>query len=383
MSEQLAVVLRVDDDLLAPHPSVFGIDPHTRCLSLVAAISASPAWGRLRDRARLAVRPDQGLIGLFGSFQPEDRPALAALGWQTAGLLRRLRPVSYDDVAEACLDLAGQLQTVVASLGGNAYRMEPIPRGGHIVTGLLAYALGGVSDGGREPKADPVTILVDDCALSGTRLRQQIAAHPGRTLVVALLHAHPDLMRHVREAEGSVRATLAARDLVDHAPERPDYVDWHARWSVRTPDDYWTGDPDHVCYPWNEPDALIWNYVTKTAETAWRVVPPSWCLKNRVDGHVEDIQRCEPAAGDLQPTAQVIWANTGDGVLAVADGSDEVVLLRGDVAAAWEAIVRTGTRVAALQALAGDDTVPGRAQRLDLIVNSLVARSLLEAPVSG
>jgi hypothetical protein len=365
-TEPVAAVLPADDRLLARHVDLYGPDGASRTASLAHALASSPAWDRLRDEARLVVRPDVGLIGVVGSIRSEDRSLVDALGWQVRDLLTRLRPVPHGEVRETCLDLAREIRERLdpAELAGA--RLVGIPRGGLIVAGLLGYALGvRPAQVGSSGPTTGLTIIVDDCAISGTRLREQLRKQPGEVLV-ALLHAHPELCRRVEAAEPRVKACLAARDLVDHAPRRPDYPQWKQRWEERSRQDYWTGDPDHVCYPWNEPDALIWNPARGHAEAGWRVVPPSWCLKNTAESHDGDVQLCRPAGAEVTPVETVVWAELGDSVVVAGLDQPKALVLRGSASAMWRAVVAHGNRAIAAEATATAYGQPIERVRRDL-----------------
>jgi hypothetical protein len=379
MAESIAALLPIDDGLLAAHADLYGPDASARSIALAQALASSPAWARLRDDAALAVRPDVGLIGILGAVKPQDRALADALGWQVHGLLDRLRPVPYSEVHQACLDLAEQLRRQLRPGELPGCRLIGIPRGGQIVAGLLAYALDLRPEEMviNRPRA-PLTILVDDCALSGARLRERLREHESG-VIVALLHAHPDLCRRVEEAESRVRACLVARRLDDHAPQREDYAEWKRRWVERSPHEYWTGDPDHVCYPWNEPDALVWNAAADRAEAGWRVVPPSWCIKNRVESHAADVQICVAAGGEVTPAERVVWADVDDAVILAALDHPEALVLRDTAAAMWRALLASGSRRIASEVMAaayGQSTVRIRAD-LDRFIDSLKARNLV------
>jgi hypothetical protein len=380
MIERVAALFRVNDDLLAAHEDVYGADPTTRCVALTAALASSPPWTRLRRGAFLVVRPDTGLVGLLGSVASEDHALVDALGWQVEDLVRRLRPVTYREAEAACLDLADRLRQRMTPDQVRSARVVGIPRGGLIVAGMLAYALQ-TRDTGVNWNADAATIIVDDCALSGLRLRESLVHHQGEPVLLALLHAHPDLCRRVEELEPSVQACLSARDLEDHARQRDDYAEWKRRWTDRSPKAYWIGDPDHVCYPWNEPDSMVWNPVTERAEGGWRVVPPSWCMKNRVASHVSDIQRCTWANADLTPEDGVLWATTADGVLVAGYGHSKAFSLRGSAATMWRALMHSDGIESAAQFTSSHHAINVDTARRDMerFINDLIERGLLHA----
>ena len=379
MRDPAAAVLRIDDRLLAAHPDLYGTDPRARALSLARALASGPAWASVRDRARLVVRPATGRIGLFGPDAQDDRPLVDSLGWHVDDLLRRLRPVSFAEAASATLDLADGLRHVLGPEDLRDAKLVPVPRGGLIVAGLLAYGLG-IGNRSDDARPTPLTIVVDDCSISGLRIREALELLRGDRIVVALLHAHPDLARAIGREPGVV-ACVTARELVDHAPQRPDYNAWKERWTARSPRGLWTGDPDHVCYPWNEPDSLYWNDQRARAEPGWRVVPPEWCLKNRAAAHPEDLLILEAAAGHLAPAADVVWAEQDSSFLVAGTESGTTMSLGGAAAVMWRAVIATGERNSAIDRVIdhyGATTGPLRTD-FDRFVAELVERHVLAA----
>lgn len=379
--EPVAALLRVGDDLLSRHAGVYGDDPSTRSVALAEALASSVAWSRLRGTMALAVRPDTGLVGILGSVGAKERALVDGLGWHVDDLLRRLRPVSYLSVEQACLDVAEQIRSQVTDAELAGCRVVAIPRGGLIVAGILAYALGlSPASLGEDPSESGVTILVDDCAISGVRLREHLARARGGSVIVALLHAHPELRRQLMASEPNVRACVVGDALADHAPRRHDYEEWRRRWSERSPGAYWIGDPDHVVYPWNEPDALIWNDATAAAESGWRVAPPSWCLKNRAMSHDDDVQRCEPTPGSVMPSDDAIWATSGGLTLLAGRHDRSAVTLNGSAQAMWQAVVRTGSAAESAELVARDYGAAVARVRADLdsFIAQLAARGLLD-----
>lgn len=343
------VVVRPPVGLLARHPDLFETpDPHA---ALARALASSPAWDRLSGHAVLTTRPGTDGVVLVGRLPPEVDPLLAALGWQVEDSLRRLLPVSYPDVAAACVTLAGRLRAQLSPDQLRRCRLVGVPRGGLVVAGLLSYALDlpasrvGV---GPDDVADPV-VVVDDCVLSGARTRRWLREHTGPPVVLAHLHSHPDV-RDALADDPQVLAVVAAADLHDHAPQLQGagYEQWRERWAVRSPDDYWTGQPDHVCYPWNEPDTVVWDDAAGRAEGGWHVVPPAWCLKNRTARPAGDVQ----AWASAHVPADVVWAFLDDAVVLVSTVRDSSVELRGSGVDFWRRLAATGDLEAAADALA-------------------------------
>lgn len=341
------VTLCSPDELLAEHTDLFGTSPSARLQALAEAITSSDLWGELRSRLRLAIRPEPTpMLAVLGDPLPSDHDALHAMGWQVADALRRLRPVTYRQAEIASEVLADKVRAHLGLRELTRTRFVGLPRGGLIVAGMVAYFLGLDHHQLLAPATpEDVTVVLDDCMLSGTQLRRWIRRYPSSGRVVAAhLHSHPDLRRAVEAAEPNVERCIAAADLTNHATARIDHLEWQSRWRDRTPEAYWIGDPDHVCYPWNEPDALIWDVAAETARTGWRVVPPSWCIKNRAQRRAgpDDIAVCIAPSGPVRPADDVLWIERDADVLVVAAGSGVSLHLTGVAAAMWRALCRIG-----------------------------------------
>lgn len=116
-----------------------------------------------------------------------------------AGLPSRLREpirrVSYSQVEAASKQLAAQLVDAFGQEALGRFQFQPIPRGGLIVLGMLAYVLNlsrhQLSWGAE---TDSPLVVVDDCSYSGARLQQCLESIPiGRPVVFAHLFSHPAL----------------------------------------------------------------------------------------------------------------------------------------------------------------------------------------------
>lgn len=358
------LTLAPDDALLRRMSPLFGDSPGGRALSLAQALVTSPPWSRVAGCAGLAVRQQPApVIALAGRFDADDQARLDALGWQVHDALSRLRPVGYDEVGRACDVLGEQLLHHLGEQRLRAARVVGLPRGGLVVAGLLAYSLGLSHDQLSDPPGSREMIVVDDCMLSGARTRRWLAHHEGPPVVLAHLHSHPDL-RSAVEQDPRVAVCIAAADLHDHAPERhgAQYPAWRARWAERSPDDFWTGHPDHVCYPWNEPDTVFWNDRAGLAEAGWHVVPPSWCLKNRGRRPAQDVQLCE----SRHVPDDVVWVFVDEVLVLARPGEGATLELGGTGVDFWRELLRTGQPDAAAQVLSVKYDVAPELLREDL-----------------
>lgn len=397
--------LAVDPDELLPADRYrFGAPraPAGRLVDLAHAIASSPAWGDLGD-ALLVVRtePPSG-IAFIGSFSPAQTALLEGLPGQLRFQLSTLRYVSYGGAEEDAARLAEALADRFGRDELRSFRWLGVPRGGLFVLGMLAYALdlprerlpGGADDGarggspGEVPGGGAPLVVVDDVSVSGLRFGEVLASRPEPEVIFAHLYSHPELRAAILEREERVSAAVAAHDLADHAPrlQGEDYAGWRSRWTERTGRGrYWLGCPEHLCFPWSEPDVAGWNPVTGEHAAAWRVVPPRAVLKNRVAVTSrpggEGVQVQPPSRGPLRVAAGTYHGVHDGGVVAASLASGEVVRLEGASAEIWKAVAGEGGLDDAVDALVARYDVDRTTARRDAeeLVDALIARGVLDA----
>ncbi|MEE9208712.1 MAG: PqqD family protein [Gemmatimonadota bacterium] len=310
---------------------------------LALALAASPVWLGAGP-ALLVVREDgPGTIGILGSFTAQMASSIQAMEWQIDFSLNRLRYVSYQRVEADCEILAAQLTDTLGHEELANSRFVAIPRGGMNVLGILSYILDTRGDS-QSSGSSKTVIAVDDCAISGLRCAEFLAEDTAERVVFAHLYSHPDLRAAVESREPRVQACLGARDLVDHAPEDlgGEYESWRTNWESKTdPRAYWAGHPEHVCFPWNEPDITVLNRAANRTEPGWRVVPPAACVKNRHRPNPQVVVQTQPAAhGKIQPPPAALFGELSGKVLVANLDSGECIELEGSAADMWRAVLR-------------------------------------------
>lgn len=333
----------------------------------------------------------------------ESRQRVIRLGQGLAVYAAHRRYFSWRRAEDAAASLAARVREALSPADLSAARFVGVPRGGLIVAALVAYHLGvprqRLRDGGEGGKeADGPLVLVDDCALSGLRLRQELERLPADArVVVAHLCSPRELRRAVLDAEPRVESCVAAHDLADLSHELfPDpgaREAWRRRWRERLGADgrYFFGMPELVAFAWNEPDRPFWNQATGAVEDGWRFEPPHRCLGNRAR-----LALGLPAAALVAAAPQgarrladgvawgefdgVVWlCATGRGERSRADDG-EVFSLGGSAALAFRALV-VGGEAAAAAALAAVYEGDSEAARRDVaaLAGELVAAGLLAA----
>jgi hypothetical protein len=378
------------NDEITSYPSVFGTIEQWKTLARSLAANVPTATS---GPATVVLRSDSPpTLALLGWATPKEHDALEAALDLFVGSLSRLRPVDYSQVEDDCRALAVRLRECLSADFLDDAVFTGIPRGGTIVEGMLSYALD-LSPKQLDPQARPEAplVVVDDCFLTGHRAGRFVDDRPDRSdVVLAGLYAHPDL-RNALEAEiPSVRACVTARDLTDHAPDLygDDYADWKARWASRdTGPRYWIGVPDHLCFPWSEPDVGFWNPSTDSLTQGWRVAPPGHCLDRRdedtsVPIFVQESSPAESGERALSPGPDVFYAEVGDRTMVVHASSETCLALEDPAADFWWALVEHETASDARNALQSRYDVDPAVLESDLqeFVETAVERRLLVGP---
>lgn len=297
------------------------------------------------------------MTGALETLSDVDRHRLT----QVAGMIRlwhgTLRYVDYRQAEAATEALAHRL---LAALGREEIaraRFSAIPRGGLIVLGMLAYALDLQSWQLSPETGDPafLHVLVDDCALTGVRFREQLARLKAADVVFAHLYSNPLLREAIVSREPRVRACVAAHDLEDRAPQlmadEGERELWRSRWNERLPGKpYWLGQPELVAFAWTEPDRLFWNRVTQQVDDGWRFVPPHLCLKNRYRYAGPDTE-----SRHVWRTAKGVVTGDFDGTVWIVDlESDRVYSLTHSGADLWRWWTALGDPASVARRLASD-----------------------------
>ena len=325
-----------------------------------ALIRSSPARRLPGVVAVLREQPSPYLV-FVGSMDSAVRARLDDLRGLIEEAGERVSVLGWADVEAASAQLARSVEDVLGPRAGRA-PIVPVPRGGLVVAGLLAYALGAPAARvgaevalfrGREsapdtprkpplpktpgqpllpgvPRRPPLSdasgqplLLVDDVVLTGLRLREVLRSLPqDQRVVVAVLASHPRLRENVLSSEPQVEAFVSALDLEDHAPRLlgDRAQSWRDMWSERAPDRYHTALLDMVVFPWSEPPLRLWNEATGEMEEGWRITPPELCFRTRHTPPGIPLQRVDEGPGMERLGPDVIPVELTDRTLVLSVG---------------------------------------------------------------
>ena len=385
--EEAVFVLNPGTEVLAGAPVYRDMGTSAeRLMALGRALTASPRFRQMNE-AVLVVRTEEPMrLALLGRFSPAEVARVEVLPAILEKGLRRLRYISYGDAERAARALAVQLVDCLGEETLSRCRFVALPRGGLFVLGMLSYLLdlradqiGHSGDSELdEGVADAPLVLVDDCALTGLRFSEVLAPIDAPSVVFAHLFSHPRLRDALNEREPRVVGCYAGEDLQDLADEMlvEDRETWEKRWQERSGGRaYWIGLPEHVCFPWNEPDITTWNEETEAEEAPWRIVPPEFCLKNRpvAPGRVR-LQEQHACEGWIRPAEATVFARFEDEILAADVETGRAFSFPGIAGEIWMALVGGAGPDSVVNGLAAEYDVEPARLRAD--VDSLVERAV-------
>ncbi len=363
--------------------------------SIARALASSSVWREFREAVLIVRTEPEARIAVAGYFDDSDEVRLQYLLHRIQDDLPRLHHVGYDQAQADCLHLASLLQARFGSAARDEFQYAAIPRGGHIVLGMLAYALDLPAERFTLPDSAPNSpqvplVVVDDCALSGARFKGFLPRLASDNIIFTPLYSPPALRRAIVEREPRVLDCLSANDLEDEAPVRQGagYADWLEFQRQRGGDGgYWCGQYPPFGFAWNEPDVGFWNPVTSRREKHWNLLPPELCLKNRIgwDPDAARIQVNKDDTGPIVVGKGVLYADFGDTILVGEASSGRTHALDNVGADMWRALVTTGDTRPALAVLRAaydvDDATLGR--DLQALAETLFGKGLLQRRQDG
>ncbi len=314
-------------------------------------------------RLRLRHKPSP-VLGFFGDFDEAQFRRLTAQGDALRHGCRTLHYVGLERARQDCARLAQRLTEKLGRETLDACRFVAVPRGGMVVLGLLAYALGLRREQLELDERHPGPwVVVDDCCLSGSRCAEAIERYSGRPLVFAHLYSHPDLRSEV-EKEEAVLACAAAWDLSDFGPallgER--YAPWRTAWHRRLEGRrFWVGVPEALAFAWSEPDRSVYVSPACPMEKAWKVVPAELCMGTRWSEEHQPgaptFSEQEGGVGPIRVGDNALYLERDEEFLLGDLASGDCLELAGSAPRIWTHLLAQGSVEAAARALASESDV--------------------------
>lgn len=344
------LVLIREDAAASLHPDLYGSGSASdRVVRLAEALSAGPPAAALGPHRFVVRSQPPATLALIGDFDESDRDRLSALEHTVRAELPTALPVSYGAAAEAARRLVERLVDRIGADRLRHGRLRAVPRGGFVVLGMVAAFLGT-----RNEDQAGSLIVLDDCAISGARFRRYLAGQGKENeIVFAPLYSTREL-RHAIEAAEPAVLCVSGEDLTDNAPDRlgSGYAAWQQRWEDRIRGTaYWVGQPEHLIFPWNEPDTSYWNSARGREEKGWTLAPPS-----RVMGADSPTRASvfviPDRAGALTRHPETLWARLGERVVIANLEVGDVLTLDGSAAELWDALTTEPTVDAAADRVA-------------------------------
>lgn len=290
-----------------------------------------------------------------------------------------MRLVGYYDAERLARRLAHKLIDEIEP-ATDSWLFVPLPRGGLIVLGMLAYILDLPSSriGSLRGADAQCVVLVDDCSLSGARLSEALECLSAERVVFAHLLSSPALRAAIVAQEPRVELCLAAEDLEDRpiatdGRSRHPAAKIHERLPFRR---YRLGSAEPFAFSWSEPDQLLWNERRQRLEEDWHWAPPHLCLGARAALKLPLFD--EPQGFYVVPQG-VMWRVDDDEVVLWASGDDQVYRLRGVAGDMWRAVAASGDIAPALEFIVSRYDVDPSSAEADLrsFVAEMLAKGLL------
>lgn len=348
------------------------------------AIALHPLWQEVPQCLGIVRAAPTPVLAILGTFSAK---ALGQIRLQAPFLnqaCRRLHYVTYPDATETCERLADQLKTTFGLKTLREFQFYGVPRGGLIVLGMLSYMLGLRAEQlySPQPVETPV-VIVDDCALSGARFYRVLQQYPHQDLVFATLYSHPALRAAIAAREPNIIQCLSGQDLYDHGPKAmgANYTAWQTQNQDRLSGHrYWLGLPDYICFPWNEPDHLLWNPSTACLEQSWHILPSVACLKNRPSNDTAflPIQVQPTVQGWFQPTSHIAFGELNGQILIGHLLTGETFGLSGKAADFWRVMLKREGLDAAIAQLSQQYPDPNLQSHLTTLIDQLIQQQILQ-----
>jgi hypothetical protein len=354
--------------------------PDTAAMSLARAIACSPGWERFPPCSVL-VRSEPPALAIISELTETQQRELARQADALRGRFRSFRYVSYERAEAAVATLAAEIAPWLADPEWRGCHFLAIPRGGHVVLGMLTTLLD-IPRERLQPPADARTpvVLVDDCALSGTRLREQLATLPAERVAFVHLYSSPALRAAVLAAEPRVRQCVVAGNLASLPCDLPcGLLDRPSQWTGLAERGYWLGRAEFVTFAWGEPDRMVGNPDGDGLLLGWKLLPPELCLKHRLLPSIPVVQQ-ERGHPPFRPGPSAFFADVGDHVEIAGGHGGSLLRLTGVAADSWRLLVATGSLKATHDSLLDryDVSAPDLERDLQRLTAELRALGLLE-----
>ena len=282
-----------------------------------------------------------------------------------SALQQKAKRYSTEQAQLAVRRLANKMQNEMPADLLHKVRIVPIPRGGLLVAGWLAYALDFSHDQFFDDGVSPVC-LVDDCALTGKRFGQMLSRFNGRDVWFCHLVSAPELRHAILRKERSVRGCIAADDL---SVEQQKVVE-----QIASEDRYLNKSVGPVIFPWTEPGLPVTVPFSGEVQDGWRLMPPHLVLGNLA--LLKLPPKVEIAPDDIQSSSHIVWRLQESSILLYEGDGQKLFELSGLAADLWKGCSGFQNREMAIkwsQSVQKNVTV----KEANFLINELLANKLL------
>lgn len=293
-----------------------------------------------------------------------DRPDLWALCVHLSALQQSVKRYSMEQAQLAVYSLASRMQAEMSADLLSTIRIVPIPRGGLLVAGRLAYALNLSYEQFFDDGVSPICV-VDDCALTGKRFKQVLGRFEDRDIWFCHLASTSQLRRTILNEEPWVKGCIVADDLSIQNQAVAEQIPGEDR--------YLNVSVEPVIFPWTEPGLPVTVPFSDKVEDGWRLMAPHLVLGN---WSLLKLPPKKTEIADIQSSSQIVWRLIDKTILLYEGSSRKLFELTGVAADLWKSCAGYQSREIALQwSRSGQKGVT--VEKANLLIDELLAKKLL------
>ena len=261
---------------LTSYSQSFNLNQAHSLNELIVAIAKNEFW-HIDEQSFIVCRActDGAYIAVCTTESSQDH--LSEINSQLQSLDTSLQQIQYLDSTQ-CLDLTKSLakiikQTVPENILKNS-QVVAIPRGGLFIQAMLSYFLPLEHHQLQYTENDVDTsplIIVDDCAISGLRLAQQLKKFPNREIYFFTIASPRELRDSVNSKESRILDFKSVLDVKSYSTLDLNHASQC----------YWRGQCDTIIFPWSETQRSYRFNGQLSNVPLWKVAPNKLCLSAR------------------------------------------------------------------------------------------------------
>lgn len=301
---------------LTSYSQSFNLNQAHSLNELIVAIAKNGFW-HIDEQSFIVCRActDGAYIAICTTESSQDH--LSEINSQLQSLDTSLQQIQYLDSTQ-CLDLTKSLakiikQTVPENILKNS-QVVAIPRGGLFIQAMLSYFLPLKHHQLQYTENDVDTsplIIVDDCAISGLRLAQQLEKFPNRDIYFFTIASPEKLRDSVKLKEARVLDFKSVVNIKSYSTLK----------AQNTQQRYWLGQCDAVIFPWSETQRSHFSNGKLSNRPLWKIAPDKLCMSTKAKKQAIKATEVKENQSAVLSTPDNILHFTDQGITKILDAS--------------------------------------------------------------